>query len=107
DLCKHVDAVQFCLTKGLGCPLGSILAGTHEFIRDAKFNRQRIGGGMRQAGIIAAPGLYALDHMIDRLKGDNEGAKRLAKQLSDIKGLHIKLNEVQTNIVSHKITKDG
>lgn len=106
-LCKHADAVQFCLTKGLGCPLGSILAGTREFIDEAKRNRQRIGGGMRQAGVIAAPGLYALEHMIERLKEDNERAKKLAKHLSEIDGLYIKLDDVQTNIVSPHITKEG
>ncbi|WP_224076111.1 threonine aldolase family protein [Planococcus chinensis] len=106
DLCKHVDAVQFCLTKGLGCPLGSILAGSKEFIQHAKMNRQRLGGGMRQAGIIAAPGIYALDHMIDRLKEDNQKAYQLAKKLSAVEGIHINLDNVQTNIIAVNITKE-
>lgn len=107
ELCKHVDAVQFCLTKGLGCPLGSILAGSEEFIHDAKMNRQRLGGGMRQAGIIAAPGIYALDHMIDRLIEDNRKAYQLGKKLMAIEGLNISLEDVQTNIIAADITKEG
>lgn len=106
ELCKHVDAVQFCLTKGLGCPLGSILAGSEEFIQNAKMNRQRLGGGMRQAGIIAAPGIYALDHMIDRLKEDNQKACQLAKKLTAVEGININLDNVQTNIIAVDITKE-
>lgn len=106
ELCRHVDAVQFCLTKGLGCPLGSILSGTKEFINEAKINRQRLGGGMRQAGIIAAPGIYALDHMIDRLKEDNKKAYEFAKKLSVIEGITINMNNVQTNILSVVITRE-
>ncbi|WP_339254339.1 GntG family PLP-dependent aldolase [Sporosarcina sp. FSL W8-0480] len=100
EFCKYVDAAQFCLTKGLGCPLGSILVGTKEFIKEAKINRQRLGGGMRQAGIIAAPGIYALENMIDRLKEDNYKAKQLAERLAAIEGLFINLKDVQTNIIS-------
>ncbi|WP_298825518.1 threonine aldolase family protein [uncultured Planococcus sp.] len=106
ELCKHVDAVQFCLTKGLGCPLGSILAGSKDFIGKAKMNRQRLGGGMRQAGIIAAPGIYALDHMISRLTEDNQKAYYLAKKLLAIDGVNINLNNVQTNIVAIDILKE-
>lgn len=100
EVCQYIDAVQICLTKGLGCPIGSILAGSKTFIEQAILNRQRLGGGMRQAGIIAAPALYALDHMIDRLIDDNKRAKYLAEKLSTLKGLSINLAEVQTNIVS-------
>ncbi|WP_019415800.1 GntG family PLP-dependent aldolase [Paenisporosarcina sp. TG20] len=106
ELCRHVDAVQFCLTKGLGCPLGSILAGSKEFINEAKMNRQRLGGGMRQAGIIAAPGLYALDHMIDRLIDDNKKAYKFAQKLSIIEGITINMKNVQTNIISLNITRE-
>src|SRR5690606_1608769 len=73
-ICQYVDAVQICLTKGLGCPLGSILAGDKTFIEEGRRMRQRLGGGMRQAGIIAAPALYALEHMIKRLKDDHQKA---------------------------------
>ncbi|MGM0904137.1 MAG: threonine aldolase family protein [Bacillota bacterium] len=107
EIGKYVDAVQVCLTKGLGCPLGSILAGSKEFIRKAKLNRQRLGGGMRQAGVIAAPGIYALDHMIDRLKEDHLRAYRLAEGIKAIEGLEVELNEVQTNIVSPVISAEN
>lgn len=107
QLGQYVDAVQFCLTKGLGCPLGSILAGNKEFIRVAKLNRQRLGGGMRQAGIIAAPAIYALDHMIDRLKEDHKRAMKLARGIQEIEGLGIDLKEVQTNILSPVISEES
>lgn len=103
EFCKYVDAVQFCLTKGLGCPLGSILAGNKEFIAKAKQNRQRLGGGMRQAGIIAAPGIYALENMLGRLKEDNNRARELAKRLAGIDGISINAENVQTNIISAEI----
>lgn len=101
---EYVDAIQVCLTKGLGCPLGSILAGSKEFISKAKLNRQRLGGGMRQAGIIAAPGIYALDHMITRLKDDHKRAEKLAKGIMEIEGLEVDRSEVQTNIISPMIS---
>lgn len=101
EICKYVDAAQFCLTKGLGCPLGSVLVGNIEFINKAKQNRQRLGGGMRQAGIIAAPGIYALENMINRLKEDNDRTKRLAEGLTGIDGLY--LEDVQTNIIAAEI----
>ncbi len=104
DICKEVDAVQFCLTKGLGCPIGSILAGSKEFIEKAVLNRQRLGGGMRQAGIIAAPAIYALDHMIDRLSEDHQKASRLAKRLAAIDG--IRMEDVQTNIASIELLRE-
>ncbi|MET3655801.1 threonine aldolase family protein [Sporosarcina psychrophila] len=105
-ICREVDAVQFCLTKGLGCPIGSILAGTKEFIETATINRQRLGGGMRQAGIIAAPAIYALDHMIDRLSEDHKKAKLLAASLSTVDGIKIQAEDVQTNIVSPVISHE-
>lgn len=106
DICKEVDAVQFCLTKGLAAPIGSILAGSKEFIAKARFNKQRLGGGMRQAGIIAAPAIYALNHMIDRLKDDNDRADWLAQKISDIPHFKIETGGMRTNIVSPIITHD-
>lgn len=100
EICKEVDAVQFCLTKGLACPIGSILAGSKDFIDKARFNKQRLGGGMRQAGIIAAPALYALDNMIDRLKDDNDRADWLAEQISQIPHFKVDSADFHTNIVS-------
>ncbi|HLQ73190.1 MAG TPA: GntG family PLP-dependent aldolase [Bacillota bacterium] len=107
EICQHVDAVQFCLTKGLGCPIGSMLVGSKEFIEKAVINRQRLGGGMRQAGIIAAPALYALDHMVDRLKEDNDRAKKLAKKLSSVDGISIDPAHVHTNVLAPKVVKEG
>src|SRR5699024_5140507 len=101
-LCAEVDSVQFCLTKGLGSPVGSILAGSKDFIEAARLNKQRLGGGMRQAGIIAAPAIYALDYMIDRLKEDNTRAQWLGDALSKLN--YLEVHEVATNIVSPLLT---
>ncbi|MGY0693751.1 low-specificity L-threonine aldolase [Virgibacillus sp. FSP13] len=92
------DSVQFCLSKGLGAPVGSIIAGSESFIKKARKWRKRLGGGMRQAGIIAAPGLVALKTMVNRLTEDHDNAKILAEGLADINGLAIE-NNVDTNIV--------
>ena len=97
-ICKHVDAVAFCLSKGLACPIGSILLGDKDFIEKAKRMRQRLGGGWRQAGIIAAAGIVALNEMIERLSEDHKHAKILATRLRGL-GLGIDLEQVQTNIV--------
>ena len=91
-----VDSVMFCLSKGLGAPVGSILAGSEAFVARARRNRKLFGGGMRQAGIIAAPGLAALDN-VDRLADDHENARVLAERLADVDGLD--LQEPETNIV--------
>lgn len=104
DICKEVDAVQFCLTKGLAAPIGSILAGSKEFIAKARFNKQRLGGGMRQAGIIAAPAIYALNHMLNRLKDDNDRADWLAQRIAEIPYFEVESGGIRTNIVSPIIT---
>ncbi|MFB6300174.1 MAG: low specificity L-threonine aldolase [Halobacteriales archaeon] len=93
---EHVDSVMFCLSKGLGAPVGSMIAGSKEFIDRAHRNRKLFGGGMRQAGIIAAPGIEALDN-VDRLAEDHKNAKRLAAGLDAIDGLSA--DEPDTNIV--------
>ena len=98
---EHVDSVTFCLSKGLCCPLGAIVAGSNDFIEQARFNRQTLGGGMRQAGIIAAAGIYALDNMVERLAEDHENAKRLAVILAE-SGFEVSLKSVQSNIVRFK-----
>jgi threonine aldolase len=90
--------VQVCLSKGLGAPVGSILAGSREFIAAARKWRKRLGGGLRQAGIIAAPGIVALTNMRERLAEDHENAQYLAQQLGQIKGIEI-VNQVDTNII--------
>ncbi len=95
---QYCDSIMFCLSKGLCAPVGSILAGTKEFIDKARRYRKMLGGGMRQAGVIAAPGLVALKTMIERLEEDHVNARRLAEGFRNIKGLDVK-GEVQSNIV--------
>jgi threonine aldolase len=94
-----VDSVMFCLSKGLSCPLGSVLAGSREFIAKADRCRKRLGGGMRQAGIIAACGIVALETMIDRLADDHSNAHTLARGINGIPGLHVDMGTVDTNMV--------
>ncbi|SEN24163.1 L-threonine aldolase [Mesobacillus persicus] len=98
EFAQYADTVQFCLSKGLGAPVGSIIAGSADFIRVARKWRKRLGGGMRQAGIIAAPGLIALTKMKDRLGEDHANARKLAGDIQNIKGLRVD-NQVETNIV--------
>jgi threonine aldolase len=100
EFTKHVDNLMFCLSKGLSCPVGSIIVGNRNFIDKARKNRKILGGGMRQAGIIAAPGIIALEKMIDRLKIDHENAKLLAEKLTKIGGVSVDLRKVQTNMVT-------
>lgn len=100
DYTCTVDSVMFALTKGLSCPLGSVLAGSVEFIERARSVRRRLGGGMRQAGIIAAAGIVALETMIDRLVEDHARAKLLAAGLATIPGLRVDLERVETNMVN-------
>ena len=97
---RDVDSVMVCLTKGLSCPLGSILAGSREFVRRADEVRRRLGGGMRQAGVIAAPGIVALETMVERLAEDHRNARRLAEGLAAIPGLAVDLETVETNMVN-------
>lgn len=97
---KDVDSVMVCLTKGLSCPLGSILAGSRAFVQRAKEVRRRIGGGMRQAGVIAAPGIVALETMVERLAEDHANARRLAEGLAGVPGLAVELAAVETNMVN-------
>jgi threonine aldolase len=107
EICKCADVTQICLTKGLGAPLGSVLVGNKNFIKEARRIRQRIGGGMRQAGVIAAPGIVALKKNINRLQIDHKNALKLARGLSAIPGLYIETDNVCTNILSPIIEKDG
>ena len=107
EIAKHVDNLMFCLSKSLCCPIGSLLVGTSDFIEKARKIRKVLGGGMRQAGIIAAPGIVALEKMIDRLEEDHRNARRLAKGISKIEGIQIDLNRVQTNIVYYDVSDLG
>jgi threonine aldolase len=99
DLCAGFDSVSSCLSKGLGAPVGTVLLGKKEFIGKARRARKILGGGMRQAGVIAAAGLYALENNVERLKTDHENAERLARGLREI-GLEAQLN---TNMVLVKV----
>ena len=96
DIAKGFDSVSVCLSKGLGAPVGSVLLGTKPFVKEAKRWRKMLGGGMRQAGVIAAGGLYALEHNIPRLQEDHDNAAYFAGELAKMKGL--KVSTPQTNI---------
>jgi len=96
---KYSDSVMFCLSKGLGVPIGAILSGSKEFIEKAKKYRQMLGGVMRQAGVLAASGIIALETMADRLKEDQKNAWILGEDLNKIKGVEVDLETVQTNMV--------
>ncbi len=99
ELARFGDSATFCFSKGLSAPVGSLLTGTREFIARARRRRKQLGGGMRQAGILAAAGLVALDDMIDRLDEDHANARRLADGLAQIEGIDAWPDRVQTNIV--------
>ncbi len=99
DFAAPFDSVFIALTKGLGCPIGSVLAGSKDFIEEAWRWRQQFGGGMRQVGIVAAAGIYALENNIERLSEDHENAQVLAKGLSNIPTVQIDPFDVETNIV--------
>ncbi len=105
EYAKHFDSVSVCFSKGLGAPIGSALAGCSEFIARARHIRKMLGGGMRQAGIIAAGALYALDNNRDRLADDHQNAKALAEGLSRIDGIEIDPASVETNIVIFGLAK--
>lgn len=98
ELAQYCDSVMCCLSKGLGAPVGSILAGSKEFIFRARKNRKLMGGGMRQAGVLAAPGLIALEHMTKRLKTDHENARILAEAFSKYEIFDINPDDIKTNI---------
>ncbi|WP_290661720.1 low-specificity L-threonine aldolase [Ignavibacterium sp.] len=102
EYASHFDSISCCLSKGLGAPVGSIIAGTKDFIKEAYRVRKSWGGGMRQAGILAAAGLYALKNNIERLKEDHDKAKYLAQRISENPNLEIDVEAVQTNIILFK-----
>jgi threonine aldolase len=102
---RPVDSVAFSLCKGLACPVGSVLCGSAEFIQRARRYRKMVGGGMRQAGIIAAAGIVALESMIDRLAEDHENARLLAQGLAAVPGVHLVPPQVDSNMVF--FTLDG
>jgi threonine aldolase len=99
DIAASADTVTFCISKGLGCPAGSIFCGTRETVDQARRWRKRLGGAMRQTGVLAAAGLIALDTMVDRLAEDHANARTLAEGLAELPGVSCDLSRVQTNLV--------
>ncbi len=106
DLAASADSIGFCLSKGLGAPVGSVLCGPAAFIARARKMRKMLGGGMRQAGIIAAAGVYALDHMVDRLADDHDNAQALARGLAELPMIDLDPASVETNIVIFRVRGD-
>jgi len=104
---REVDSVQFCLSKGLSAPVGSMVAGSREFIAQARRARKVLGGGMRQAGVIAAAGIIALEQMTDRLKEDHDHAKLLAELVKDLDCFELLYRPVETNMVFLSTEKTG
>jgi threonine aldolase len=105
-LTRNVDSVALCLSKGLSAPVGSLLCGSKHFVERARKFRKMLGGGMRQAGIIAAAGIVALETMVDRLAEDHDNAKRLAQGLASIKGITLAQDDVPTNIVMFHLSPE-
>lgn len=106
---SYFDSISFCFSKGLGCPVGSIVCGSKEFIEMARKWRKILGGGMRQSGILAAAAIYSLDNNVGRLKEDNKKAKHFAEEINKLDWIEVDMKSVQTNIVifsSAKISKD-
>lgn len=106
ELTRHVDSLSFCLSKGLAAPVGSVVCGSKAFIAEARRARKVLGGGMRQAGVLAAAGIVALDKMIDRIHEDHDNAVRLARGIARIPGLSIDLGRVDTNIVYFEVPRE-
>jgi threonine aldolase len=100
---QHFDTVSICFSKGLGAPVGSAVAGPRDLIAEARRHRKLLGGGMRQAGVLAAAALYALDHHIDRLAEDHANARRLAAGVRQIAGLRLEPDVVETNMVFFRV----
>lgn len=104
DVVRHVDTVTFCLSKALGAPVGSMLCGPHKDMEEARLLRKRLGGGMRQAGILAAAGLIAMNDSPRQLTEDHKNAQYLAHQIAKMPGVHLDPTSVETNIVIFDIT---
>ena len=98
DIARYADSVMFCVSKGLSAPVGSLVTGTHEFIKEARIARQMLGGQMRQAGVIASAAIVALTQMTDRLQEDHDNARLLAEAMAKTPGLRVDANHVQSNI---------
>ncbi len=103
EYARYVDSVMFCFSKGLAAPVGSVLVGPRDFIQEARRVRKLLGGGMRQAGVLAAAALVALNEMVDRLAEDHARARKLAERLLEIPGIHLDLATVETNMVYFEV----
>jgi threonine aldolase len=106
EIARRFDTVTLCLSKGLGCPLGAVIAGSHELMGLARVEKHRFGGAMRQAGIVAAAGVYALEHNVARLADDHARARRLAEGW-EASGVPVDLDLVETNFVQVDVTELG
>lgn len=104
EIARYADTISFCLSKGLACPVGSVFCGRHEAIEKARRWRKMLGGGWRQAGVMAAAGLWALDYMVGRLSEDHSNARTLAEGLAELPGIAIDVSRVETNIVIFHVT---
>jgi threonine aldolase len=105
DLAAEADSVSFCLSKGLAAPVGSMVCGTKDFINEARRARKLLGGGMRQAGILAAAGIVALNEMVERLADDHANAHKLAQGLAQVPGISIDPDQIRTNIIFFEIAR--
>jgi threonine aldolase len=106
ELTRQVDSLSFCLSKGLCAPVGSLVCGTAEFIHEARRMRKIVGGGMRQAGVLAAAGIVALEEMVERLADDHAHARQLAAGLAALPGVAVELEMIRTNIIFFRLTDD-
>lgn len=106
ELASEADSVSFCLSKGLGAPVGSLVCGCRDFIAAARRARKLVGGGMRQAGVLAAAGIVALTQMVDRLAEDHANARKLAEGLAAMRGLSLDPTQIKTNIVYFEAVRD-
>ncbi len=105
ELAKDADSVTFCLSKGLSCPVGSVIVGSAEYIAEARRWRKMVGGSMRQAGVLAAAGVVALDTMVERLAEDHSNARKLAEGLADVPGIDIDPDALPTNLVFFDVNR--
>jgi threonine aldolase len=105
-LAAEADSVSFCLSKGLAAPVGSVVCGNHNFISEARRARKILGGGMRQAGVLAAAGIVALNEMVDRLADDHANARKLAEGLAQMPGVTIDPSQIHTNIVYFEVNRE-
>lgn len=107
DLAADADSISFCLSKGLAAPVGSVICGNEHFIAKARRARKVVGGGMRQAGILAAAGVVALNEMVDRLAEDHANAKKLAMGLAETTGVIVDPDQIHTNIIYFEVKREG